>query len=402
MPNVLIYTPTVGRGGVHLVVRKLLRGFADYAPKDWQFSVLGQRFDEIGLPVEYPADWPFMQVEPLSDGETLPAHPHQFQWLLNNAEPMVDHLKRVAGDYDLIYCPSPWWTMRVQDFTLPVPFVTTIADFAFDHIDMGLLVHHFRYVATLAAKQCTFVVFPSDFQRQHSELYYNFKRTRTISHSADFVADGFTPTPEEALRVREKYGLPNRYVLAFHCMYHKDPRTVLMGQLHARRSSPLVPPLVLAGIGTEHLLDNTRVDSHVEEIRALLSEIHANPGDDLFVLGRIPDEDVAGLFVGAAVSVSASTSEGDLAGGTFNAFMARTPHIWSDLPVYRDRVSEEYGWSFPLRDAEALGQRIVDVCENPDEAAKRALAAFGFTMRRTIEDVVRDYLMVFTEVLHDC
>lgn len=399
MKRVLIYAPTVGRGGVHLVVRNLTHALATYAdPDEWSFAVLGQRYDEIGLPVEWPEAWPFEQIDPVGK---LPAHPDQFAFLMANVEVFVAHLRRAAKDYDVVYCPSVWWTMRSQQWDIGAPFVTTIPDFAFDQgVDMGLLAQHFRVVSLLVAHRAACVVFPTDFQRSHGETYYQMARTRTIYHSADFVADGFSPTPEEALRVRAKYGLPERYVLAFHCAYHKDPITILKAQHRARSRSPHVPPLVMAGIGTEHFLADIMPDIPSMQVRQTMWEIKASVGNDLFVLGTIPDEDVAGLHAGATCAVSASRSEGDIAGGTFNAFMARTPMIYSELPVYRERLGADgrYGYPFPVGDHVALSERIIEACERRDDAQQRALEAFGWAQQRTSRDVAKEYLDVFASV----
>lgn len=402
MNRILIYAPTVGRGGVHRVVQKLMGGFARHAdPEQWSFSVLGQTYDEIGLPVEWPEAWPFEQLDP---GSTIPPHPVQFNWLNNHQKTFFAHLQRkvAGGDYDLIYCPSAWWTMRVPKWEMPIPFVTTVPDFAFDFIDMGMLTFNFRHVAKLIADRADFVVFPSNFQRCHGERFYNYHKTRTIHHSADFVADSFDASGDEGLRVRIKYNLPHHYILAFHPMYHKAIDIILQAQKWARQQCRDVPPLVVAGIGTEHLLTANEVDSHIARIRELMKEIGVNPGVDFFALGRMPDEDIAGLYTGATAAVFASRSEGDISGGMFEAMMASTPLIFSDLPVLTERLGTDrhYGLHFKVDDVQALGSAIVEVCSYPQAARQRALNAFGFTRQRTVADVAGEYLDTFQGVLN--
>lgn len=403
MPRVLIFAPTVGRGGVSLVVRKVFRGLAECAPSNWQFDVLGQRWNEIGEAVAYPSEWGFTQLAPLSPEQKMPAHPHQFPWLWQQCEMFYQHLASVAGEYDLIYCPSSWWAIRANKWTLPVPFITHIPDFAFDQIDMGLLAQHFRVASQLTSYRADFTIFPADYWRNHAINYYGFApdKTQTISHSADFVAEDYHPTPEEGLRVRARYGLPEQYVLAFHvASSHKDPETILLGQLHARRNSPHVPPLVIAGIETERFKSNAPDAQPIMRIRQVIREIGATLGKDLFILGGVPESDIAGLFAGATVSINASRMEGDLSGVTFNAFMARNPHIYSDLPVYVDRIGRDaLGWCFPVGDAEALGNCLIAACENRDEAMRRALEAYKFAHQRTVRDVAAEYLEVFDRYL---
>ena len=399
--KLLMFVPTSGRGGVSLVIRKVFQGLADYAPKDWNFEVLGQAYNEILEPVVYPENWKFTQIDPV---EKLPPHPHQFRFLWDNVECFYDHLVRVAGDYDLIYCPSVFWCIRSREWDIRTPFVAHIPDIAYDEIPMGqLLEQHFRVATQLVRKRANFTIFLSEYWRKHATGVYGFDEDKTtvIPNSADFVAENYDPSPQEALRVREKYGLPEHYVLAFHPLWHKSPATILWAQRHARSISPLVPPLVMAGIGTEHLLTDAPVDRHITEVRKVLAEIGVQPDVDFFSLGRVPEEDIAGLYAGATVSVNASQMEGDLSGNTFNAFMAHCPHIYSDLPVYTMRIGrEKYGYSFMTGEYIALAQRLIDVCADRDEARRRAVAAYGYAVSRTVKDVANEYIDVFSRVLH--
>lgn len=398
--KILVYAPTVGRGGVHRVVETLMDGFNRVSGVNTRFDVLGQTYDEIGLKIEWPEAWDFEQLDP---GPTIPKHPEQFQWLYSQQETFVAHLARRAPDYDLVFCPSPWWTMRVKEWPmqkLGVPFVTVVADFAFDHIEMGLLAYNFRHVAKLIAQQADFTVFLSDWQRKWGEDHYNFKHTATIHHSADFVAKDFVPTGDEAVRVGQKYGLPARYILAFHPMHHKGILDVLPAFKIARGESSAVPPLVVAGINTEHLFSEESIDSHIDEVRVLLKDIGAVQNDNVFALGRIPGEDIAGLYVGAEASVVASHSDGTLSGAIFESMAASTPLIFSNLPVFTEELGTDnrYGLMFPVGDIPALAKAIVKVCEGRPSAHMRAMEAFGFTNKRSHLDVAREYLTVFEQV----
>lgn len=403
MTRVLFFAPTVGRGGVHQVVETLAASLAQYAGPDWQFEVLGQRFDEVGLPVHFPDSWPFTQVEPLADGEKMPAHPYQFPFLLKHAEDFVAHLNRVANDYDLVFIPSPWWTMKAHNWALTVPFVTTINDFAYDFIDIGILSEHFREVTKLLAVRAAQVTFSADFHRLHGETHYNFRRTKTISYSYDFATPNYNPSPEEARRVREKYHLPDQYALAFHCYGHKDPFTILSGHHLACAQSDAVPPLVMAGLETEHYLETDPQDVHVREFHQFRERHGFAIGENLFILGTLPNEDVAGLHAGATCAIQASHSEGQVSGGSFNAIMAHTPLIHTQLEVYREALGNDdhYALSFPVNDDTALAVAIVDICTNRFAAKKRADAAFDKVQQRTARDVVAEHLEVFSKAIEE-
>lgn len=400
MNKILIYACTVGRGGVHRVVHTLCNTLAKVAdPAEWQFAVLGQGYDEIGIKVDWPADWPFEQIEPLAAGQKPPAHPKQFEWAYQQQETFVAHLKRklAAEQYDMVFCMSPWWTFRVQDLSLPVPLVTQVPDFAFDHIDVGSMAYYFRNVAKEIAQRADFTVFASDFQRKWGEQYYNFTKTRTVHYSADFIADNFNPTGEEAARVKAKYGLPDQYVLAFHPMYHKGITTIL--DAYDLDGEPL-PPLVLGGIGTGHLNDDTPADDHIWDIRARIKAHVITKKDRIWALGYVPEPDIAGLYAGAMCALAASSSEGDLSGTIFEAIMAQCPIVYSDIDVFTEQLQrDKYGWCFPVGDGEGLRDTIIRVAEQPGQAALRTQEAAKWAKGRTVKDVACDYLDVFREVL---
>lgn len=401
MSKVLVFVPMCGRGGVALVVRKLLQGLVDTAPKGWRFDILGQTYDENGVLVKYPRKMTFDQIRPM---RRLPTHPKLFSFLLANSPVFVQHLqeKVKTSKPDVIFCPSSWWVIRNRDWNLSVPYVTCIPDFAFDTIDMGhMLTEHFRYASGLIRDRVDMTVFSSETQRTHAVKKYQFEpcKTRVIHHSADFVAEGFDPSPEEAERVKVRHGLPEKYLLAFHPMGHKDPATLLRGFALARRSSKIIPPLVIAGIETEQLCDEQTRNPQVRELRLIMKQNELYFGRDLYVLGTVPEGDIAGLFAGAMASISTSRSEGDIAGGTFASFMAKCPHVWSDLAVYREQLKDTMGWMFPVGQYEVLAETLERVCRYRDDAKLRALAAYDWAQQRTVKDVAQDYLDVFTEVM---
>lgn len=397
--NLLFYTPVVGRGGMRLVIQTLLQGMARYAPEGWHIHILGQQFDEDGLPVDYPAELPFTQLEPV---DRLPLHPDLFQFLWTHQKSFYQHLERLAPDFDLIFCIPPWWGMQVLDWTIQTPFIAYVPDLAWDFINVGnILTMHFEDVTRRLKQHAVMTVFSAEFHRQHAvERYALLKeKTRVIQSSADYVVSpGLAPAPEQVERVRAKYRLPDRYLLAFHCMYHKDVITILRAHGVARAWDTTVPPLVLAGINTELLLAQRRADGYIADVKRLIGLL----GEDaVIVAGRIAEDDIAPLFAGADASISASLSEGDLSGNTLTAFMTGCPHIYSDLPVYIARIGyDRYGYFFPRQNFTALAQCIMDIHLNPGEGKRRASAARLWALQRTLKDVIGEYIEMFEQVAH--
>lgn len=397
MRRVLIYAPIIGRGGVHRMIERLTTEWAKNS--DYEFIALSQRFDEIGEPIDWPVA--FEQI----DGGEPPRHPKLFNWLYANQREFYAHWKRTKAD--LAYLPMPWWTARVPRFEPPMPTVITLHDFSWDQL--GQRNHEFRAEArAFAHSQNLTAVFPSDYQREWGEKNYGFKHTRTIYHG-HFIPEVFLATPFEAERVQKMHNLPNSYILAFHCgNAKKDPVTILKAQALARNTNDSVPPLVLAGLETElfnpaKATDSTDSDNPTfhDRVRVLTKELGFTIGVDLFVLGAVDEDDIAGLYAGAAGAVTATTNEGGISGTMFEAFAAYTPVAFTNLPIFSERLNpmDAYGWPFDVGDEKGLAMQIIRICTLKEETAARSARAFAFGNSRTWADAAGEYTKLFDEVL---
>lgn len=368
-----------------------------HAP-DWHFIVLSQHRDEMGNDIDW-GNVEFIQL----DGGLPPLHPHLFTWLQAQQGVFYAHWQRIAEQraIDLTYLPMPWWTVRLPEFTPPTPIVPTLHDFAWHQLKMPL--HEFQGEAQLFAKHAALTVFPSVFQREWGETYFGFRSTRTIYHG-HFIPPGFLPTPLEAQRVRDIYGLPEQYVLAFHCASSKkDPLTILQAQIKARRESADVPALVIAGLDTEWFVPNSIKYGHpawafAKQVWNVMAEFTLNR--DLFVLGNVPVKDMGGLYAGAKMAVTATHNEGGISGTMFEAFAAHVPCVYTELPVFSERLSpEEYGFTFAPGHVRGCAEAIVRACTDTEQAYERAERALAFANSRTWGDAAQEYLEAFEGVL---
>jgi glycosyltransferase involved in cell wall biosynthesis len=396
MTKVLIYTPCVGRGGVRRVIENLCASFNKQ--RGWSFDILGQTYDELGEKISYPAGWRFTQIRPV---EKLPLHPHLFDFLMQHRSTFFEHLKQEVSDYDydLIFAFSSWWGM---DDTEPpeAPIISFIPDFAFDHINLGKgLTTYFRMIMPIVAKQSVHAIFPSDFQRLHGEDRYGFKGS-TIYFSTDFTVRQFDTSIENRERVRQKYGLPERYVLAYHCYGHKGAETIIRAQEVARSMSAAVPPLVIAGLQTGLYTKSPPDNGHVRDVQRLIPACHGQIGRDVFIPGQIEESEIGGLYAGADVVVSATTSEGGINGTLIEGILARKPIICSDLEVFRERLSDGDVTYFPVGDYQALGKCIAEVCGDWGTVRDRAERLHKQFADYTMKNVGTTYLKVFKEVFH--
>jgi glycosyltransferase involved in cell wall biosynthesis len=394
VPNVLIYSPIVGRGGVHRMVTRLLEHWR--SEKGWKFTVLSQAADEVGQPI----DWQgveFIQI----DGGTPPPHPALFDWMQQNQPVFHAHWQRVAKakKIDISYFPMPWWTTRLPDFKPATPFAVTLHDFSWDQLQMPL--HEFRGEARNFAEHAALTVFPSDYQRKWGEQHYGFRHTQTIYHG-HFIPAGFMVGEIEGKRVRAKYGLPEKYVLAFHCANDKkDPVSILAAQFLARGNSPDVPPLVIAGLDTQWLIPGSLPLGHYAYGAAsrwwqIIQHYQYTLGRDLFILGSVPVEDMGGLYANAQAAVTATRNEGGISGSMFEAFAAHVPCIYTDLPMFSERLTpNQYGYVFQPGDVPRFADAIIAACTQTDEAYARAERAFAFANSRTWADAAGEYLKAF-------
>lgn len=396
--RVLIYAPVIGRGGIRRLVERLTRAWSETADsKQWAFHMLGQTADEYGHAFYLPTAVEVTQIEP----GAAPLHPRLFDYLTRNQEVFYQHLKRIAGDYDLIWLPHPWWTMQTSRWEIPTPVIATIPDFAFDQLQIsGEPANRFRGEARRFEQYANLILFPSDYQRTWGESHYGFHHTATI-HYADFLPLHFIPTAQEAERVRIKYKLPERWVLAFHCAHHKDPITILRAQVEARKQSADIPPLVMAGIDTHLYRPGTQSPNGAQHVKATMQACGYQYGHDLFILGEVPDADIAGLYAGAAMAVTASRSEAGLSGTLYEAFAAGTPLVYSSLPAFTERMGENgtYGLAFPIGDYRAMAKAMCQVMEQPEQTQKRIEQGKTFVAQRTWSDVAAEYLAAFERVL---
>lgn len=379
----LIYAPTVGRGGVRRVIEVLCDVFSKR--DDWQFDVLGQTYDELGMPVKWAEGMNFIQIRPV---DKLPLHPHLFSFLGEHRADFFAHLKEIAGNYDVILCLSPWWGF-VGDDTIDTPVVTFVPDFAFDYMDMGSVGHHFRALASIIAKQSAYTIFPSEYQRRFGDRYgFN---GGVIYFSMDFTARNFDTSLSEQKRIQTKYGIPERYFLALHCYGHKGAEIIIQGQYFARKRNPALPNLVIAGLETEYYMKTPAQNGHAKMVQQTIQRFKSVIGK-VYILGTVAEEDLGGLYAGANAVVTATRSEGGLSGIVLEAIQTGTPVICSEIPPFTERLSRDDVHYFPVDDAKALGRQMNNVSKSHDAAVEQIIKLRDRMSDYTINQVADCYL----------
>jgi glycosyltransferase involved in cell wall biosynthesis len=388
--KVLVFLATVGRGGVTRVIETLLPAVKTLGV---EMEILGQSFNEIGDVVKYPEGVPFTQIRPIGK---LPSHKDgQFDYLIAHSQEFVDHALEMEKDFDLVWCITPFWSLgNAEDAPFTKPVVINIPDFAFDHINMGdKLTSFFRLASTELALRADHTIFSSHFQRDWGVNHYGFKSTSVIPYSIFF-------SPKTNGDKIHPY-IPEQYLLAMHPMGHKGLDVMLNAYRYAKsKLGNRIPPLVLAGLGTGELNNPYNDSFEVRKFWSHITKTGLRINRDVFCAGYVEEEAIPNLYKNANAVLTATKSEGDLSGVIHESILYKRPFIYSDLPVFRERIAHGvHGLAFPVGDYEAMGECIIETIVNPEMASLRSECAYEQLSSRTVEHVAQDFVDCFERVL---
>lgn len=163
-----------------------------------------------------------------------------------------------------------------------------------------------RYMAVQRAAR---VIVPSEAVAGDAEEHLGIDRDRVavIPEAPDPI---MAPRAADAVAaVRERYGLPEDYLLWVGGLEHPDPRK----RVAALADAPRELPLVMVGPAKEW----------------------ARELPDVMLTGLVPDEDLAAIYTGARALVMASDDEG-FGLTTVEALACGTPVVACEVPALRE------------------------------------------------------------------
>ncbi len=207
-------------------------------------------------------------------------------------------LELLLHPLDLLHSPD-----FIPPLHAAVPTVITVHDLAFLHWPHFLTKDSAAYYGQIdrAVRRARHIIVPSESTRQDliAQLGVPHNKVSVIYEAADAR---FVPLPQEATRqeVCRKFGLPPTYVLFVGTI---EPRKNVNGLLHAFRY--LLDKYGLRDVGLAIAGGKGWL---YEETLATIETLHLQK--QTFLLGRVSDEDLHKLYVGARCHVHAAHYEG--------------------------------------------------------------------------------------------
>lgn len=162
----------------------------------------------------------------------------------------------------------------------------------------------------------------------------------------------------------------------------------------ARLRELLDPPPLLAVVGAHAFQDHAEYrDRFFGRARALRVEI----GRDIAMLGTVPDDDLVDWYQAADAFVFPSVKEGwGLA--VLEALAAGLPVITSDIPVFREYLTEDEGVLVEAGNVDALAEAMGRVARDHRFRASLAAAGPGVASRYTWEASARAHAELYREL----
>jgi glycosyltransferase involved in cell wall biosynthesis len=390
MPKkVMIYAATVSPGGVETFTSNISHALDSIVSNaGWQLSILGKATN----PLRQPIDWPQTAFKALAQTEKSGTEAPEFNADLNDFQQLVD---KESQAFDVLYLPSPWGNIPLgSTLPIPAPVVMNIHDLEFEDVDYGSVTDQHRKEAEKFAKLGSAFIFSSEFVRERAIALYNFPRERT-----HVIYQAPTVTEKPLTDVRQKYGLPEKYLFSLRWLSRRKNGAALIEALGILKAKGLPSlPLVTAGYRFDDVVpENIAHRQYGEGVRARIGELGLS---DVFDLGVVDQADIPALIAGASVVIAPSKSEAGLSYVMLDAIALGRPLIHARIPAVTERlgIDNRYALAFDPDSPEELAAQISNVLSNETAAHARAEQAKTFIGQRTGQDVAREYLDIFKAV----
>jgi glycosyltransferase involved in cell wall biosynthesis len=233
-------------------------------------------------------------------------------------------------------------------------------------------------------KECERVIAISESTKRDAIRLYGIPEDKiVVTHLA--AEDRFRPAdPDRVAEVRERFGLPTRFILYVGTIEPRKNLDVLLGALVRLKGQGRAVPLVVAGrLGWLY-------DGFLARIRSLGLE-------DLVLLpGFVPDDDLPALYTAAEVFVYPSVYEG-FGIPVLEAMGCGTPVLCSDASSLPE-VAGDGGILLPPGDPAAWAEAIARLTEGPALRGELRERGFRQSSRFRWEETARRTWEVYNAV----
>ena len=277
--------------------------------------------------------------------------------LLFNQIRLPNAIRKIRADW-FIFLAFP-----VPIFSLKRNMVEAIHDLtAWDYPETmnGIMNWYFRLSHDFAIKKCKAIITISEFsqKRIHERLNYPNEKIWLIYCGID--RDNFKPDKNKYETVREKYHLPERYILSLSTL---EPRKNLPLLIHAYeqliKEGKELLPLVMAG----------RKGWKMEE---LLASVDDMVKDKLYFTGFVDDEDLSEVYAMADFFAFPSIYEG-FGIPPLEAMACGTPSISSDAASLPEVLGDSAIY-FKSNDIADLKRALIETSTMTDGVKKELIS----------------------------
>jgi hypothetical protein len=236
-----------------------------------------------------------------------------------------------------------------------------------------------RAYRNLSRRSALMLFSSQDCRRDFVENFPEFSAKARVASFPSLLA--FEPPPEPATPVREKFHLPERFLLVINQFWRHKNHRLVPAALALLKARGLNVPVVMAGLPADHRDRQNEALSETFQAAAI-----GGVWSQCMILGKVPREDLVALLQTAAAVVQPSRFEG------WNTTLQDAkaigcPVMVSDLAVHREQCPNALGFFAP-DDPAALADLIA--ASWPDLPARPAPALERIALAAELESA-RDY-----------